>query len=179
MNFEFLLRPAQSRNRSSVIFCSAVEPRFYAFDLLWCDGEDLRTRPLIERKRRLRLVVPRGGERLLYCDHIEANGEGLFRAACEHDLEGIVAKQKHSPYLPQERSSWLKIRNCNYSQWVGCEELFERERGRNPDFGDWESCVRACARMREVLRTLATEDANQPHQDQINRHNVVEKAGDK
>lgn len=107
----------------------------YAFDLLWCDGEDLRYLPLIERKSRLRSVVPKRGERLLYCDHIEGDGEGLFRLACEHDLEGFVAKRKHSPYLPQEPSCWLKIRNRKYSQWAGREELFERERERNPDVG--------------------------------------------
>lgn len=109
------------------------EPRLYAFDLLWCGGEDLRHLPLIERKSRLRAVVPRGGERLLYCDHIEADGTNLFRLACEHDLEGIVAKHKLSPYLPQEPPCWVKVRNRNYSQWVGREELFERERERNPD----------------------------------------------
>jgi bifunctional non-homologous end joining protein LigD len=68
------------------------EPRFYAFDLLWADGEDLRSLPLIDRKVRLRSLVPQHGERLLYCDHIEQDGEGLFRLACEHDLEGVVSK---------------------------------------------------------------------------------------
>ena len=67
------------------------EPRFYTFDLLWCDSEDLRNLPLVERKLRLRSVVPEPRERLLYCDHVEADGEGLFQLACEHDLEGIVA----------------------------------------------------------------------------------------
>ena len=47
------------------------EPRFYAFDLLWLDGEDLRNLPLIERKLRLRSVVPQRGERLLNCDHVQ------------------------------------------------------------------------------------------------------------
>ena len=28
--------------------------------------------------------MPRQGERFLYCDHVEADGEGLFRLACEH-----------------------------------------------------------------------------------------------
>jgi hypothetical protein len=51
---------------------------------------------------------------------------------CEHDLEGIVAKRKSDPYLP-EHANWLKIRNSNYSQWAGREELFERERQHDPD----------------------------------------------
>jgi len=41
------------------------EPRFVSFDLLWCDGEDLRYLPLIERKRRLRSIVRNSGDRLL------------------------------------------------------------------------------------------------------------------
>ncbi len=122
-----------------------VEPRFYAFDLLWVDGDDMRYLPLIERKRRLRSVVRERGERLLYCDHVEEDGKGLFRLACKHDLEGIVAKWKQGPYLPDhEATSWIKIRNRNYSQWVGREELFERERGGDPDFRGWNECVRAC-----------------------------------
>jgi ATP-dependent DNA ligase len=62
----------------------------------------------------------------MYCDHVDQDGEGLFRLACEHDLEEIVAKRKSDPYL-SEHASWLKIRNQEYSQWVGREELFERE----------------------------------------------------
>jgi ATP-dependent DNA ligase len=89
--------------------------------------------PLIERKLRLRSVVPRSRERLLFCDHIEGDGEGLFGLACEHDLEGVVAKHKDSPYLPERETTWLKIRNRSYSQWVGREELFERERCGDPD----------------------------------------------
>jgi len=45
------------------------EPRFTAFDLLWCNGEDLKSLTLSERKQRLRSVVRSGSERLLYCDH--------------------------------------------------------------------------------------------------------------
>jgi ATP-dependent DNA ligase len=42
----------------------------------------------------------------------------LFRLACRHDLEGIIAKRKFDPYL-EGHASWLKIRNREYSQWVG------------------------------------------------------------
>jgi len=55
------------------------EPHFYAFDLLSCNGEDLRYFPLAERKHRLRGVVPPVAERLLYCDHVEECGEHLFQ----------------------------------------------------------------------------------------------------
>ena len=119
------------------------EPHFVTFDLLWLDGIDLRYLPLSERKLELRRLIPKQSEQLLYCNHIEGDGEGLFRLACEHDLEGIVAKEKYAPY--QSETRWLKIRNRNYSQWVGREELFERERGDDPDLQVWTSCVQACA----------------------------------
>jgi hypothetical protein len=68
-----------------------AEPRFIAFDILWDEhattdddeenrrfrnGEDLRYLPLTDRKLRLHSVVPKRGERLLYCDHIEPDGAG-------------------------------------------------------------------------------------------------------
>jgi bifunctional non-homologous end joining protein LigD len=136
-----------------------AEPVFYAFDLLWdehaksddeeerrrfLNGEDTRYLPLIDRKLRLRAVVPKRGGRLLYCDHVEGDGEGLFRLACERDLEGVVAKHSE-PYL-SEHAEWLKIRNHEYSQWVGREELFERER-REPTSQYWYECALACDSM--------------------------------
>jgi bifunctional non-homologous end joining protein LigD len=123
------------------------EPRFYAFDLPWLNGKDLRHLPLIERKHRLRSVVRQGGNRLVYCDHIEQDGKGLFRLACEHDLEGVVAKHMTSQHLLDRETTWFKIRNRHYSQWLGREELFERERERDPDVSGWDSCVRACANL--------------------------------
>jgi hypothetical protein len=54
---------------------------------------------------------------------------------CGRDLEGIVANRKVDPYLPDGSTFWLKIRNPNYSQLIGREELFERERSMNPDEG--------------------------------------------
>src|SRR5205085_1017301 len=62
---------------------------FYAFDLLWHDGEDLRELPLIERKARLKELMPRRPSRLLYVDHIEQRGTDFFNQVCVLDLEGI------------------------------------------------------------------------------------------
>jgi bifunctional non-homologous end joining protein LigD len=62
------------------------EPYFYAFDLLWFDGEDLRQWPLIDRKRALRKIVPRRDSRLLYVEHVEGHGEDFFKLICDADL---------------------------------------------------------------------------------------------
>jgi ATP-dependent DNA ligase len=59
-------------------------------------------------------------------DHIEARGAALFEKTFEFDLEGIVAKWKAGRYVADNRrSSWVKIKNPNYSQAEGREELFE------------------------------------------------------
>ena len=121
------------------------EARFQAFDLLWSDGEDLRYSSLIERKARLRTITPKRGASLLYSGYVEREGEAFFKLACEHDLEGIVAKHRSSPYIPDSEPGWLKIRNTHYSQWAGREELFERERANDPDLGLWDECALACA----------------------------------
>jgi bifunctional non-homologous end joining protein LigD len=141
-----------------------AEPFYYAFDMLWDEhvrsddeeemrrfrnGEDTRYLPLTERKLRLRRIVPKRGERLLYCDHIEVAGEEFFQVACESDLEGVVAKHKGEPYLP-EHATWYKIRNRDYSQWIGREELFERERQSDPDWQICNACVSACENLIEA-----------------------------
>jgi len=62
--------------------------------------------------------------RWLYVEHFDERGIDLFRAVCERDLEGIVAKRKDGMYTPEE-TSWVKIKNPQYSQIEGRHELFE------------------------------------------------------
>ena len=64
----------------------------------------------------------------------------MFQLACKRDLEGIVAKRKFDPYLP-DNAKWYKIRNRNYSQWAGREKLFERERASDPNWHYWNVCA--------------------------------------
>jgi bifunctional non-homologous end joining protein LigD len=125
------------------------EPCFYAFDLLMCEGKDLRSERLIDRKHELRRLLARlpGPSRLQYADHLERHGTALFQRVSEMDLEGIVAKHSFGPYVTdRERSTWFKIRNRNYSQMAGREELFERERHNEPTPG-WHRCELAYAEV--------------------------------
>jgi bifunctional non-homologous end joining protein LigD len=107
------------------------QPRFVAFDLLHCDGQDLIYSPLVERKQRLRAILPKNSQSVLFGDHVEAAGEELFALACKRDLDGIVAKHKFGPYL-EDSAQWFKIRNQKYSQWAGREKFFEREARSRP-----------------------------------------------
>src|SRR5215831_17158366 len=60
---------------------------FYAFDLLWLNGTDLRALPLVERKARLRKLVVRRMRTVLYVEHF-ASGTDLFRVISQNDMEG-------------------------------------------------------------------------------------------
>jgi hypothetical protein len=87
---------------------------------------------------------------LKYADYVEGSGIVLYDRICELDLEGIVAKLKCGPYVSdRESSTWFKVLNPNYSQRVGREELFERDRRKEPVPG-WHSCVVACAELEEA-----------------------------
>lgn len=83
---------------------------YYVFDILWCDGHDVRTMPLTERKKLLQSVVPKNGV-IRYSDHVETAGIKLFKAMQKRGLEGIVAKKAGSAYHENDRSqAWLKIK---------------------------------------------------------------------
>ncbi len=102
------------------------EPAFYAFDLLWLDGADLRARPTIERKLILEDLV-RYRPSILHARHVESRGIDLFRLVCEQDLEGIVCKHKLAPY-GSEQVPWIKVLNPAYSQREGRLALFDKKR---------------------------------------------------
>jgi bifunctional non-homologous end joining protein LigD len=88
----------------------------YLFDLPSHEGEDLRQRPLRERKARLRRALQFGGP-LRFNPHRNGDhGEELYREACQKGLEGVMAKRADSPYLSGGRSrDWLKLK-CHAEQ---------------------------------------------------------------
>ncbi len=85
--------------------------RYYVFDILWCDGRDVRALPLIERKKLLRSVLPKKDDVIFYSDHIESKGTTLFREMQKAGMEGVIAKEAGSPYRESIRGhQWLKIK---------------------------------------------------------------------
>ena len=82
---------------------------YYLFDILYCDGYDLREVALVDRKRFLRrLLDPRDPFR--YSDHVEEQGKELFALAREQGLEGIVGKHARSPYVSRRSPYWVKFK---------------------------------------------------------------------
>ncbi|HEY1266926.1 MAG TPA: DNA ligase D [Candidatus Binatia bacterium] len=91
---------------------------YYVFDLLFCNGYDLRVMPLVERKTLLApLLEDRRGKAaaIRFSDHVTGNGKEFHRRACQSGLEGIIAKRKDSVYRAGRARDWFKIK-CHASQ---------------------------------------------------------------
>jgi len=92
---------------------------FYAFDLLYLDGWDLRGATLEERKAALAALLPTDADGILrFSDHQTGRGPEFFRHACGYHLEGIVAKRRDSLYRAGRHDSWLKIKCANREEFV-------------------------------------------------------------
>ena len=93
---------------------------FYAFDLLYLDGFDLRAAPLSARKAALaELLADAGnGGRLRYSDHIAGDGDAVFRHASRLGLEGIISKQASSTYQSGRVKTWLKVKSSQSDSFV-------------------------------------------------------------
>ncbi len=90
----------------------------YAFDLLYLDGRDLRRLPMRERRRQLEPLVAGREGAIRLSEEVEADGEEFFRRACEHGLEGIVAKRRDKPYQSGRRPDWQKIKCVRSDSFV-------------------------------------------------------------
>ena len=96
---------------------SGAKPLYYAFDLPYVDGYDLRDAPLVERKRLLRTIV--GDAPLVrFSDHVEGDGPAFFQQACRMGLEGIVSKRADSRYQAVRGRNWQKIKCALRQEFV-------------------------------------------------------------
>jgi bifunctional non-homologous end joining protein LigD len=99
---------------------------YFAFDLLFLDGYDLRASPLLERKAALKKLLSESGKRaakefrarVRYTDHVDGQGERLFRKACALSLEGVVSKRKDAPYRAGRSDLWTKVKCLQEQEFV-------------------------------------------------------------
>lgn len=87
----------------------------FAFDLMFAEGEDLRSLPLGERKQRLQemLETARGRRKasvIRYVEHFESGGDAILQSACKMSLEGIVSKKLDAPYRSGRSENWTKAK---------------------------------------------------------------------
>ena len=98
------------RHEAKLLYC--------VFDMMFCDGEDLRGLGLLERKKRLRSVLPRQ-PLLSFSQHRTEFGSRYFAEAEKQGLEGIMGKRADSPYRSGERTTdWLKIKTAKRQEVV-------------------------------------------------------------
>jgi bifunctional non-homologous end joining protein LigD len=88
---------------------------FFLFDLLHLDGDDVGSRPLIERKARLAELLSGVPPPLYHSDYHRGQGPVFHEKACELALEGIVSKRADAPYASANRGLWLKVK-CLYRE---------------------------------------------------------------
>jgi DNA ligase D-like protein (predicted ligase) len=87
---------------------------YYVFDVLEVGGDDVRGRPLLERKSLLRRTLRFGG-RLRFTPHRVKAGPEYLAAACSKGWEGLIAKRADAPYVPGRTRNWLKFK-CESGQ---------------------------------------------------------------
>ncbi len=83
---------------------------FVAFDLLWLEGEDLRRRPLEERRELLGSLFANSGEPLMLAERIDKSAREALAEATERGLEGVIAKRVGSHYEGKRSNDWLKLK---------------------------------------------------------------------
>lgn len=82
--------------------------RYFAFDVLYCDGFDLTPASLIDRKAVLQQILATVPPPICFGDHLEADGATVLAHSCRLGLEGIISKRKDLPYRSGHGEHWLK-----------------------------------------------------------------------
>jgi bifunctional non-homologous end joining protein LigD len=120
------------RHEAKLLYC--------VFDLMFENGVDLRKQPLLERKKRLKAILPRD-KLIAFSGHRKANGRKFFAEAERKGLEGIMAKRADSAYASGSRTpDWLKIKTAKRQEVVIAG--FTAPRRTRPFFGALVLAVR-------------------------------------
>ena len=81
------------------------------FDLLEVNGEDIRSEPIEERKRRLAWLLRLPHDGIALNEHFKGDGASIYKHACALGCEGIVSKRLGTPYRAGRSAHWLKIKS--------------------------------------------------------------------
>jgi len=122
-----LLQNRTGFHRSAVKSEKPETLNFFAFDLLYLDGFDLRGAALIDRRRLLQSVIL-PNDTIRYSDHFAGKGSELLQAVREKGLEGVIAKLAQSRYESKRSGEWIKIKVTSQQDFVICGFILgERE----------------------------------------------------
>lgn len=96
---------------------TGVEVFIYLFDLPWLAGQDLSDAPLLSRKKLLKQAV-KFNNRIRFSTHMKGSGRRLFKQACDHGWEGLIAKRADSTYQHARSRDWLKFKCTRGQEFV-------------------------------------------------------------
>jgi bifunctional non-homologous end joining protein LigD len=89
---------------------------FYAFDMPYLNGMDLRDVPLEQRRAALAEVMERSEDDVLrYSEAFDESADTMLNSACQMRLEGLIGKLAGSPYVSRRSSTWIKLK-CKHRQ---------------------------------------------------------------
>lgn len=109
-NFQLLQNAIKDNKNSRFVY--------YIFDIIYHEGSDLSSIPLIERKNILHQIITNSTGTLRYSDHVIGSGKEVFTKSCELGLEGIVSKHVKSPYIQKRTRNWLKAKCLKRQEFV-------------------------------------------------------------
>ena len=91
---------------------------FYAFDVLYVDGQDMMGEPLDVRRTRLPALV-RPDRELRVSQELPGSAADIVEALRASGIEGVIAKRRDSTYQPGERSNdWVKLKLERQQEFV-------------------------------------------------------------
>jgi bifunctional non-homologous end joining protein LigD len=92
--------------------------KFVAFDLLFLDGVDLRRQPLEDRKKKLKALLKKPPEGIIYSEHLPGTVHNVLEHACKLGAEGLVSKDRTATYVSRRDASWIKSKCTGRSEFV-------------------------------------------------------------
>jgi bifunctional non-homologous end joining protein LigD len=114
---EIVVFDAKKISRFQLLQRGKGRPQYAAFDCLYANGEDLRCKPLSERRAALERFLKPGGV-LLLSSRLPGNGIRAFQTASRRGFEGVVAKNLDSKYSEGRSAEWQKVKVHKQDEFV-------------------------------------------------------------
>ncbi|HLO99211.1 MAG TPA: DNA ligase D [Fimbriimonas sp.] len=94
-------------------------PTCMAFDLIWYEGKDLTSVPLVDRKAMLKTLIDSSQNlSIAFSSHVLGNNSGILKEACRQGLEGIISKKLDAPYVQSRTHTWIKSKCVQQEEFV-------------------------------------------------------------
>ena len=138
--FQLLQPRIMATGKASIAAASEATPAtYFAFDLLYYNGADLRHSSLVKRKKQLQSILSES-KHFRYSEHFEDQGKQLLQEAEKRGLEGIMAKRADSLYESKRSTAWLKIKLQHQQEFLICGYTKgERKTFASLMLGVWEA----------------------------------------